>query len=397
MQAPIPTKDGQPITGWVREWFVPDKAVDSFNWTGGNATKGYLPVDLNAADYRLTAREGMFSARQLIPRADWQFGRVVDGRHVADPNYVTLKGGFKPGLTYELAFESQNPPVAGVGLAAVRDMASAMKYQPGVIAPGKLAYMYGVSQTGRTLRQIIYDGFTIDEQGRKVFDAAFIKTGGASMARFNERFALVNSLGVFTETQFPFQYQMTTDPVTGKRDGLGARIPAGLEPKIFTFDTGSEYWDKGRLGALAARLGRWHRRSARCRRTCASTTWPARGTARARCRRPTAAGSSRTTRSTTPGRSARLMEALDAWVREGKEPPESRHPRFADGTMVAPPPAEVSGRARRAVADQRARRLSLGRGHVGLADAVPALAGGRRWQRDRRHPAARAGRAARRP
>ena len=102
-----------------------------------------------------------------------------------------MKGGFKPGLTYELAFESQNPPIAGVGMAAVRDMASAMKYQPGIVAPGKLAYMYGVVQTGRTLRQIIYDGFTIDEQGRKVFDAAFIKTGGASMARFNERFALV--------------------------------------------------------------------------------------------------------------------------------------------------------------------------------------------------------------
>ena len=29
-----------------------------------------------------------------------------------------------------------------------------------------------------------------------------------------------------------------------------------------------------------------------------------------------------------------LMAALDAWVREGKEPPDSRHPRFADGTMV---------------------------------------------------------------
>ena len=333
VQAPIPTRDGQPITGWVREWFVSDKAVDAFNWTGGNATKGYLPVDLTAADYRLTAREGMFSARQLIPRADWQFGRAVDGRHVADPNYVTLEGGFKPGLTYELAFESQNPPVAGVGLAAVRDMASAMKYQPGVIAPGKLAYMYGVSQTGRTLRQIIYDGFTIDEQGRKVFDAAFIKTGGASMARFNERFALVNSLGVFTETQFPFQYQMTTDPVTGKRDGLGARIPAGLEPKIVTFDTGSEYWDKGRLGALrhasvdgtadlpdAPNVRVYYVAGARH----GSGTVPA----------TDGGGQFKNNPLDYSWAERALMAALDAWVREGKEPPESRHPRFADGTMV---------------------------------------------------------------
>ena len=160
------------------------------NWTGGNATQGYLPVDLNAPDYRLTSREGFFAARRLIPREDWQFGRVVDGRHVADPDFVTLKGGFKPGLTYELQYESQNPPVAGLGLAAVRDMASAMKYDPSIVAPGKYAYMYGSSQTGRTLRLIIHEGFTIDERGRKVFDAAFVKTGGASIGRFNERFAL---------------------------------------------------------------------------------------------------------------------------------------------------------------------------------------------------------------
>ena len=62
VQAPIATKDGQPIKGWVREWFISDKPAESFNWTGGNATKGYLPVDVNAADYRLTAREGMFAA-----------------------------------------------------------------------------------------------------------------------------------------------------------------------------------------------------------------------------------------------------------------------------------------------------------------------------------------------
>ena len=275
----------------------------------------------------------MFAARQLIPRAEWQFGRVVNGRHVADPNYLTLKGGFKPGLTYELAYESQNPPVAGVGLAAVRDMASAMKYQPDIIAPGRLAYMYGSSQTGRTLRQIIYEGFTIDEQGRKVFDAAFVKTGGASIGRFNERFALVNSLGVFTETQFPFQYQMTTDPVTGKRDGLGARIPAGLEPKIFTFDTGSEYWDKGRLGALrhasidgtedlpdAPNVRVYYVAGSRH----GSGTVPA----------TDGGGQFKNNPLDYDWAQRGLMAALDAWVREGKEPPQSRHPRFADGTMV---------------------------------------------------------------
>ena len=333
VEAPIPTDNGTVIKGWLRQWFISDKAADSFEWTGGNSTRGYLPVELDALDYRLTVREGMFAARQLIPRADWQFGRMLNGRHVKDPNYLTLKGGFKPGLTYELAYESRNPPVAGVGFAAVRDMASAMKYQPGIIAPGRLAYMYGVSQTGRALRQLIYEGFTIDEQGRKVFDAAFIKTGGASIARFNERFALVNSLGVFTETQFPFQYQTTTDPVTGKRDGLGARIPAGLEPKIFTFDTGSEYWDKGRLGALrhASVDGTTDLADApNVRVYYVAGSRHGSGTVPA----ADGGGQLKTNPLDYTWAERALMEQLDGWAREGKEPPASRHPRFADGTMV---------------------------------------------------------------
>jgi hypothetical protein len=333
LDAPIPTDNGQPVRGWLREWFIPNKPSDSYNWTGGNATRGYIPVNLDAPDYRLTSREGMFAARRLIPREDWQFGRVVDGRRVADPDFVTLKGGFKPGVTYELMYESRNPPVVGLGLAAVRDMASAMKYDPTIVAPGRYAYMYGSSQTGRTLRLIIYGGFTIDEQGRKVFDAAFVKTGGASMGRFNERFARVNSLGVFDETQFPFQYQITTDPVTGKRDGLGARIPAGLEPKIFTFDTGSEYWDKGRLGALrhASIDGTQDLPDAANVRV-----YYVAGSRHGSGSVPAAEGGGQFKNNTLDYDWAQrgLMAALDAWVREGKEPPPSRHPTFADGTMV---------------------------------------------------------------
>ena len=333
IDAPIPLQNGQAIRGWLREWFIPVKPSDSYNWTGGNTTQGYAPVDLNAPDYRLTSREGQFAARRLIARGDWQFGRHVDGRYVADADWLTLKGGFKPGLTYELMYESQNPPVAGVGLAAVRDMASAMKYQPGIVAPGRYAYMYGSSQTGRALRLIIHGGFTIDERGRKVFDAAFVKTGGASIGRFNERFARVNSLGVFDETQFPFQYQVTTDPVTGKRDGLGARIPAGLEPKIFTFDTGSEYWDKGRLGAL---------RHASVDGTADLPDAPnvrvyyVAGARHGSGSVPAADGGGQFKNNPLNYDWAQrgLMAALDAWVREGKEPPPSRHPAFADGTMV---------------------------------------------------------------
>src|SRR5438876_797596 len=129
-------------------------------------------------------------------------------------------------------------------------MASALKNDPGAIAPGRYAYMYGASQTGRLIRHIIYEGFTIDEQGRKAFDGAFVQTGATGIGSFNERFAQPNELGSFTQTKFPILYKTTTDPITGRQDGLGARIPAGLEPKIMLVDSASEYWDRGRLSAL---------------------------------------------------------------------------------------------------------------------------------------------------
>ena len=55
------------------------------NWTSGNATKGYLPVDLNSPEYRLTSREGHLRGATPDSACDWRFGRVVDGRHVVDP------------------------------------------------------------------------------------------------------------------------------------------------------------------------------------------------------------------------------------------------------------------------------------------------------------------------
>src|SRR3972149_8615749 len=241
---------GRTTPGWRGPWSPPWEASDSFEYVTGYNTAAYPPIDVNASHYRLTEREGAISARRLIPREDWQFGKMVESQLVPDVNFLTLKSAFKPGMTYEVMYEAQNPPVQGLGMAAIRDMASAMKYDPEIIAPGRYAYMYGSSQTGRLLRQIIPRGFTIDEQERKAFDAALVNTGGTGEGSFNERFARPNHLGQFTGTKFPIQYQTTTDPVTGKQGGLGARRPPGGRPPNIFFDTASEYWDRGRVAAM---------------------------------------------------------------------------------------------------------------------------------------------------
>jgi hypothetical protein len=179
---------------------------------------------------------------------------------------------------------------------------------------------------------MIYEGFTIDEQGRKAIDALFIQTGGTGLGSFNERWAQPDELGSYTQTKFPIRYETITDPVTGKRDGLGARIPAGLEPKILEVDTESEYYDRGRVTSLRhismdgstdlpdppnVRIfllaGAKH----------SSGSWP-----------PSEAAAQQLRNDPLDYRWAQraLLAALDRWVREGVAPPPSLHPMLADHT-----------------------------------------------------------------
>lgn len=331
--APVATDAGRPIRGWVRMPFIVDRAVASVAYGAGYNTATYLPIDPANRSYRLTVRDGAFAAPRLIPREEWTFARVENGASTPDPRSVTLKGGFTPGLMYEVAYETQNPPVAGLGMAAIRDAVSAFRYGTNQVTSGRLAYMYGASQTGRLIRQMIYEGFTIDEAGRKVFDAAFIQTGAVGLGSFNERFAQPNELGPFTQTKFPFLYRTTTDPVTGREDGLGARIPVGMEPKLFLVDSSSEYWDRGRVAAMrhTAMDG-----SADLDDAPNVRAYQLAGTKHGTGSWPPAEGGGQFRENANDYRWAQrgLLAALDAWVRLGIEPPASRHPRLSDRTLV---------------------------------------------------------------
>jgi hypothetical protein len=333
-KAPIATENGAPITGWVRMPFLSDTPAPWMPYLAGYNTVTYLPNDPQNRAYRLTEREGTFAPPRLVPRDDWQFARSDNGTLVPDPTHVALKGGFQPGFTYELAYETRHPPVAGLGMAAIRDTASAFKYGGNPTASGRLAYMYGASQTGRLIRQLIHDGFTIDEQGRKVFDAAFVQTGAAGLGSFNERFAQPNELGPFTQTKFPFLYKTTIDPISGREDGLGKQIPAGMEPKLFLVDSSSEYWDRGRVAAMRHTTmdGKQDLDDAPNVRVYLLA-----GTKHGSGSFPPQDNGGQFRENANDYRWAQrgLLAALDAWTRLGVEPPASRHPRLRDGTLVA--------------------------------------------------------------
>lgn len=332
-ELPIATDNGKAITGWVNMWFISNEPVNAYRFVTGYNTSAYAPLDLNSPQYRLTVREGIFAPQRLIPRDQWQFAREENGTAVPDRTSIYLKSGFRAGQTYEVAFETKDPPVAGLGLAAIRDMASELKYNPGAVSPGKYAYMYGASQTGRLIRHFIYEGFTVDEQGRKAFDGAFVQTGATGLGSFNERFAQPNELGSFTQTKFPILYKTTVDPVTGRADGLGARIPAGLEPKIMLVDSASEYWDRGRVAALRHTTldgGDDVEDAPNVRVFLLAGTKHGAGSF------PPVDNGGEFKENTNDYRWAQrgLLAALDAWVRNGTAPPPSQHPTLGDLTLV---------------------------------------------------------------
>jgi len=334
---PVATDDGTSIMGSIRGWWIPLEASREFDLTSSYWTgfEEYPPLDSDDDGYRLTERVGYHGQARAIPREAWQFGRAIDGEVVYHPSSVFLWTGFSPGRTYELMYETKDPIVAGVGFAAIRDAASYFKYDPDAPIRGDYAYAYGVSQTGRYLRQMVFEGFTVDESDRKALDAVMVHMGGASLGSFNERFARPNEGGFHSETRFPFLYQTTQDPATGKEDGIGARISDGLEPKLFLVETSSEYWDRGRVAALnhvsidggedvqLPENVRFYMFSSLPHATGPfppEVSFAQQGMGNPIDPRPVMRA---------------LLVALDRWVREDVEPPVSRHPTLAGQTLIS--------------------------------------------------------------
>ena len=76
---------------------------------------------------------------------------------------------------------------------------------------------FGISQSGRFLRQFLYEGFNADLAGRPVFDGMMVHLAGGSRRGFNERFAQPSRNLV--SRVFPFTDVDQTDAVTGERGG----------------------------------------------------------------------------------------------------------------------------------------------------------------------------------
>jgi hypothetical protein len=312
------------VTGRVRFSFIPDEKRTEI---APADLPQYPPASANDPSATLTVRDRNWDTPTVIPRSAWRF---ADG---SGRPRVVLDAGFEPGRVYEIDYPATGARVAGVGLAAIRDAASAFLHGTDMPVRGRSAYVFGISQSGRFLRQFLHDGFNTDERDRRVFDVVWPHIAGAGQGSFNERFA-TPGYSSFPATRFPYT-DLEQRNARGTRDGILAAYKQDQMPKVIYTNTSVEYWGQGRAAALThtAIDG------------TADATVPESvriyllsGTQHGESAFPPSFGTGQAMGNPTPQANVMraLLRAAHQWAASGVRPPDSRHPRLRGDTLVSP-------------------------------------------------------------
>jgi hypothetical protein len=329
--------DGRSIQGLVRADFEPrEKVLEASLVDRGNAE--YPVVDPKDAANVMTVRDSVEGVRRVVPRDQWEFA--------ADGTSVKMAAGFEPHKIYEVVYKSQDPAIAGLGLAAMRDSISKLKYTAAPelgLTQGSLrrAIGFGISQSGRLLRTYLYYGFNEDESHRKVFDGIFSHVAGAGRGSFNQRFAQPSRTAdpfanfFYTVDVFPFTDVEQLDPETGRRDGLLTHhMKAEFMPKVMYTNSSHEYW--GRAASLFTTTIDGKEDAAMMANVRAYLyTGGTHGN-------PAAFPPTRTNGQLLNNpmdyrwAARKLLVALNTWITAGTEPPPSAVPRVSNATFTTP-------------------------------------------------------------
>jgi hypothetical protein len=318
----------QRVEAMIRSEFVPTARTKTMN-LGDRDMIAYAAT----GPVSLTVRDSRDGKRKAI-EAGWKLN--------AAKTAIEMDDGFAPFQIYEAIYTTKNPAVAGTGLAAVRDFISFLRYENrGETLLGdqrrwiKRTIAFGTSQSGRFLRQYLYDGFNADEKGRVVFDGVWANVAGGGRGSFNLRGAQPSRDGhptfnyFYPSDVYPFTDLPYEDALAGKKEGLLDRVKRA--PKIFYTHGSYEYW--GRSAALIHVTPDGKRDAEMAPHTriyyvAGSQHGPGRvpppreglvNFANANDYRPLYRA---------------LLLAMEAWIAEGTAPPESVYPRLDRGELV---------------------------------------------------------------
>ncbi len=335
----------KPLSGKIAVTFQPGAHVQ-VQLLSDRLHRPHPAKDLNDRDATLTVQDHEDARPQTIPRRQWSFARLEGDRVVPDATHIYLASGFLPGKVYRVVYTTAGAPVIGLGLLAMRDMVSFLRYssaQEGNPCAGHIqyAYSFGRSQSGRFLRHFLYLGLNEDERDRTVFDGLIPLVAGGGRGEFNQRFGQPSNSNKYSmKNLFPFHDTTQIDPETGRTDGLLARLTArGKLPKVFFINTSAEYWG-GHAALIQTDLdGKRDLAPSEAVRIYhfAGTQH---GPGNLLLTDTGAADDSRGQQRPNSVDYRPLLRAalvnLDRWVTEGEGPPPSLHPRLEDGTAVPP-------------------------------------------------------------
>ncbi|MGE0718381.1 MAG: alpha/beta hydrolase domain-containing protein [Alphaproteobacteria bacterium] len=329
----LPTIPG--VTGRAVEEFV-------FNNTANpaKATLTYPAAEADPAKATLTVRAQEPDARATPAGLSFVYESPT---RIA----ITRPAGFDAGAIYELVYTAKDPTPVGVSLAVPRDVVAFLRHDGASPLAGRIdrAIGFGLSQSGRYLRDFLHQGFNQDEDGRVVFEGLMPHIAGGKKGWFNGRFAQPGrSVGQhgshsYPGDQFPFTYPVMTDTVGGRTDGILAHcLAAGNCPKIMHTDTELEVYNSRASLVVTDTRGEAIDLPANVRAYLVANTPHFSRTGAvpgpvAACVHP-----SNPLHAGAPMRA--LLVAMQGWL-DGRDPPPSRFPSRRDGTLVPPDPEKV--------------------------------------------------------
>jgi Alpha/beta hydrolase domain len=329
----------------------------------------YKPVSLDTKASRLVSRVAESTRGEVIGEAeiaasDWAWARCDAANPfpgTPDPSHICLKSGFNSHLLYQVSFESADAYALGIGFAAWRDLGQFFKTAkaddsgtPNPIA-GAITHSIarGVSQSGNFLRGWLHLGFNQDEAGKQVHDGLWPIIAGRRIA-LNFRWAQPDGVLELYQagSEGPQWWLPEPDPVRGGASvGLLDRcLASNTCPKIMEHFGSAEVWalkltpewigtDARKDLPLPANVRRYYIASSNhgggvggFNTSLPGVGLPANG--------PNCPGNNYGT-AILPANPVPHTETVNAlrvhfrnWVMRGVEPPASRWPTLAQGTLV---------------------------------------------------------------
>jgi len=292
------------VSGEVRAQLIPDQPTRRFPLA--DAGHRHYPVS-DAQSLTVTKRHAPHAAPRRLPQDAYRM----------EGSEIILNEDAQPGHIYEATYLSRDPEIAMIGLAAIRDFIAHLRDTE------RLQYTigFGVSQSGMLLRAFLHHGFNESLNGKKVFDGVYAHTAGGRRSVF-PRFA---------------QASRTAAPLRAVGYGTEGhsleQLAMSFAPKIIHSNSSYEYW-----GATASLL---HTTQDGLRDMPVPEYM----------RIYMLAGGQHGPAGFPPGRGRAehlqnpndyrpivraLLQRLQEWIANGKQPPASRIPRIAEGTLVAP-------------------------------------------------------------